>query len=47
MTLWKRSQIHERGFEFKTHTLYVIEFKSLSLFCNLKQHLKQSLCQSI
>ena len=37
MTLWKRSQIHERGFEFKTHALYVVEFKSLSLFCSLKQ----------
>ena len=37
MTLWKRSQIHERGFEFKTHILRVVEFKSLSLFCNLKQ----------
>lgn len=37
MTLWKRSQIHERGFEFKTRALYVVEFKSLSLFRNLKQ----------
>lgn len=37
MTLWKRSQIHESGFEFKTRALYVVEFKSLSLFCNLKQ----------
>lgn len=47
MTLWKRSQIHERGFEFKTHALYALEFKSLSLFCDLKQQFKQSLCQSI
>ena len=37
MTLWERSQIHEGGVEFKTHALCVIEFKSLSLFCNLKQ----------
>lgn len=36
MALWKRSQIHVGSFEFKTHTLYVVEFKSLSLFCDLK-----------
>lgn len=47
MALWKRSQIHVRGFEFETRTLYVVEFKLLSLFCDLKQQVKQSLCQSI
>lgn len=47
MTLWKRSQIHERGFEFKTRTLREFKFKLLSLFCDLKQQFKQSLCQSI
>ena len=47
MTLWKRSQIHERGFEFKTRTLHMLKFKLLSLFCDLKQQFKQSLCQSI
>lgn len=34
MTLWRRSQIHVRGFEFETRTLYVVEFKLLSLFCD-------------
>ena len=37
MALWKRSQIHVRSFEFKTRALYVVGFKSLSLFCDLKQ----------
>ena len=32
MALWERSQIIARGFKLKTHALYVIEFKSLSLF---------------
>lgn len=32
MALWERSQIIARGFKFKIHALYVIEFKSLSLF---------------
>lgn len=47
MTLWEWSQIGMRGFEFKIRAPYVIEFKSLSLFYNLKQQFKQSLCQSI
>ena len=47
MALWGKSQIRARDFKFKTHTLHVVKFKSLSLFCNLKQQFKQSLCQSI
>lgn len=47
MVLWERGQIRARGSKFKTYTLYVVEFKSLSLFCDLKQQFKQSLCQSI
>ena len=34
MALQERSQIRMRGFEFKTRTLHVLEFKSLSLFCD-------------
>ena len=37
MALRERSQICMRGFKFKTHILCVIEFKPLSLFCDLNQ----------
>ena len=47
MALWERSQIRVKGFEFKRPALCVPEFKLLSLFCDLKQQFKQSLCQSI
>ena len=47
MALWERSQIRVSGFKFKTRTLREFEFKLLSLFCDLKQQFKQSLCQSI
>ena len=47
MALWERSQIHVSGFKFKTHTVRMAEFKLLSLFYDLKQQFKQSLCQSI
>lgn len=47
MALWEWSQISMRGFKFKIRALCVVEFKSLSLFYNLKQQFKQSLCQSI
>ena len=47
MVLWERGQIRARSLKFKTYILYVVEFKSLSLFCDLKQQFKQSLCQSI
>lgn len=47
MALWKRSQIRVKGFKFKTPALCALEFKLLSLFCDLKQQFKQSLCQSI
>jgi len=47
MALWGRSQISARGFKFKIRILYIIEFKSLSLFRDLKPLFKRSLCQSI
>lgn len=47
MALWERSQICARGFEFKIRALHAVEFKLLSLFCDLKQQFKRSLCQSI
>lgn len=47
MALWERSLVRVRGFKFKIHILHVAEFKLLSLFCDLKQQFKQSLCQSI
>ena len=37
MALRGRSQIRMKGLEFKIHTLHELEFKSLSLFRNLKQ----------
>ena len=37
MALRERSQIRMRGFKFKMHILYMVEFKSLSLFCDLNQ----------
>jgi len=36
MVLWVRSRFHLKGFKFKIRNIYVIEFKSLSLFCDLK-----------
>lgn len=47
MALWERSQICVRGLKFKTRALRMVEFKLLSLFCDLKRQFKQSLCQSI
>lgn len=36
MVLWMRSWFYLEGFKSKTRGIYVVEFKSLSLFCNLK-----------